>query len=772
MSTAVRPALVQLEARDLPSFFGNNLFPDDSAWNQKITDAPVAENSAAIIGRIVARTGTRGIKPDFGNPVTDGELYGIPITVVDSSTPKVSVFIPPEGYADESDNVMVPIPANAVIEGDGATGPNPPSARGDSHVLIYDKTANVLYELYCAARPGETTFSYGGTKPADVWGAYQVSFWDLNQNSFRTPNWTSADAAGLPIMPGLIRPDEALPPSEGGQGVIDHAIRVTMVQTKREYVYPASHFASSRTDDDLPRMGERFRLRADFAIPENWSPETKAMAQAMKDYGLIVADNGSDFFFQGTPSNLWNMDDVLDLRGIRPADFEVVDLAPRVEGLSVTSGPLAGGNVISILGRNFSGAAGDLSISFGGTNAPAFTIVSDSRIDVTVPAHAAGSVNVQVVSGTIKPDSDGESIFFGYGSSAATPASQFTYSHSANPPPTSPPPTSPPPTSPPPTSPPPAAIGETFAVGVGTAIQVMSAAGAPLWSLTPFPDRPVEVRTATADFNGDGVADVVAATGPGSPTRVRIFDGKTQSELFAFDPFEAQFVGGVFVAVGDVTGDGRPDLAVTPDEGGGPRVDLFDGNGFAKFASFFGIDDTNFRGGARASMGDLNNDSVDDLVVVAGFGGGPRVAAFDGKSLTQTPQRLFGDFFAFEQTLRNGVYVAVGDLNADGFADLIAGGGPGGGPRVLAFDGKNLLADQYVPLANFFGGDSSSRGGIRLTTKQIDGDARADLVVGAGEGAGSRVTAYAGEVLISNPVPPSLFEFDASKDFRNGVFVG
>ncbi len=756
MPATVRPALVALDARDLPSFFGHNLFPDDSAWNQKIADAPVATNSAAIIGRIVARTGTRGIKPDFGNPVTDGELYGIPITVVDASTPKVSVFIPPEGYEDESDNVLVPIPANAVIEGDGATGPNPPSARGDSHVLIYDKTANVLYELYCAARPGETEFSYGGTKPANVWGAYQVSFWDLNENSFRTPNWTSADAAGLPIAPGLIRPDEAFPVSAGGQGVIDHAIRVTVVQTKSEYVYPASHEASSRTDADLPRMGERFRLRADFVIPSTWSPATKAIAQAMKDYGLIVADNGSDFFFQGTPSSLWDMDEILRLRGIKPVDFEVVDLRPVVEGLSVLSGPTGGGSAISIFGRNFSGAGGHLSVNFGGTAATAFTVVSDSRIDATVPAHAPGTVNVHVVSGETKPDSNNNPIFFGYGGSLATAASQFTFSNG---------------TSPPPPGIPPVPVGEPFAVGVGPSAVLMNADGSPRWSIAPFPNLTVEVRTAAADFNADGVPDLVAATGPGAPTRVRILDGATRAELFAANPFEASFTGGVYVAVGDVTGDGRPDLAVTPDEGGGPRVDLFGGASFAKIASFFGIDDANFRGGARASIGDLNADGVGDLVVVAGFGGGPRVAAFDGTTVATTRRKLFGDFFAFEQTLRNGVFIAVGDLNADGFGDLIAGGGPGGGPRVLALDGKALLANHYATLANFFGGDPNSRGGIRVAVKDLDGDARADLVVGAGAGAGSRVTAYRGRAFPS-AAPPELLAFDAFAGHVGGVFVG
>ena len=762
----MRPSIsvVELEARDLPAFFGNQLFPDDSAWNQKITDAPIAANSSAIIGRIVARTGSRGIKPDFGNPVTDGELYGIPVTVVDASTPKVAVFIPPEGYANESDNVLVPIPIGAVIEGDGATGPNPPSARGDSHLLIYDRSANALYELYNATRPSETTFSYGGTKPVGVWGAYQVSFWDLNDDSFRTLNWTSADAAGLPILPGLIRPDEALPMAVGGQGIIDHAIRVTMVQTKNEFVYPASHFASSRTDADLPRMGERFRLRSDFAIPASWTPETKAMAQAMKDYGLIVADNGSDFFFQGTPSNQWDMDRILDLRTIKPADFQVVDLKPVITSLSVTSGSISRNTNLSIFGQNFSGAAGNLSVSFGSAT-PAFTVVSDSRIDVVVPPQPAGVVNVQVRSGSTKLDSDGNSVFFGYGLSAITAADQFTFTNATSPPPVSPPPVSPPPVSPPVSPPPP----QPIAVGVGSEVRFLNSDGTVRFSQMPFPNLPVDVRTATADFNRDGTLDVIVGTGPGAASRVRILDGKTQQELFAVSPFEASFTGGVYIAAGDVNGDGVADLAITPDEGGGPRVDVYSGKDFSRLASFFGIDDANFRGGARAAIGDLNADGASDLIVVAGFGGGPRVAAFDGKSVAiNAPQKLFGDFFAFEQTLRNGIFVTAGDINGDSFADLIAGGGPGGGPRVLILDGKKLQTNEYVPLGNFFAGDTNSRNGVRVSVKNLDGDNRADVITGSG----SKVTGYLGNAIATDSNPASSLEIDIEPGFTGGVFVG
>jgi hypothetical protein len=280
------------------------------------------------------------------------------------------------------------------------------------------------------------------------------------------------------------------------------------------------------------------------------------------------------------------------------------------------------------------------------------------------------------------------------------------------------------------------------------------------------------VRTAAADFNRDGVADLVLATGPGIATRVRVLDGVTKAELFDVDPFEATFTGGVYVAAGDLTGDGRPDLVITPDEGGGPRARVFDGKTFGILADFFGIDDPNFRGGARAAIGDVNGDGVGDLVVAAGFQGGPRVAGFDGKSLASGPARVFADFFAFEETLRNGTFVAVGDIDGDGFAELIVGGGPGGGPRVTAFSGQALRGNQYVPVANFFGGNPDNRGGIRLAVKDLDGDARADLVVGPGPGAGGRVTAYYGKAIAPAGTPAAAFDFDALAGATDGVFVG
>jgi hypothetical protein len=286
------------------------------------------------------------------------------------------------------------------------------------------------------------------------------------------------------------------------------------------------------------------------------------------------------------------------------------------------------------------------------------------------------------------------------------------------------------------------------------------------------------VRVARADVTGDGVTDLVVASGPGTPPRLRVYDGAraravppTDPVVLDVAPFEAAFTGGVYVAAGDLTGDGTADLVVTPDQGGGPRVVVLRGGDFAPVASFLGIDDPNFRGGARTAVGDFDGDGRDDLVVATGFGGGPRVAVYAGPSLTGTPARLFNDRFVFEDTLRNGAFVAAGDLNADGKADLFAAGGPGGGPRVLVLSGGELVAGRATPLANFFAGSADSRSGVRIAVKNLDGDARADLLAASGPGTENRVRAYSGTELLATPaghdVPSSV-----AANFTDGFFVG
>ena len=316
-----------------------------------------------------------------------------------------------------------------------------------------------------------------------------------------------------------------------------------------------------------------------------------------------------------------------------------------------------------------------------------------------------------------------------------------------------------------------------------TPVTVLSSTGQSVTPAGPLTLNPAAgVRVAVGDVNGDGVPDYALGTAPGVATLVEVFDGKTGAMLFSVQPFEASFTGGVFVALGDLTGDGRADLVVTPDQGGGPRVEVFDaGAGFAKIADFYGIADPNFRGGARAAVGDINRDGIGDLVVAAGFGGGPRIAAFDGRTVraNQTPQRLFNDFYAFEQTLRNGVYVAVGDLNGDGYGDIIAGGGPGGGPRVFAVSGADLLSSggaTLTPLANFFaGGADNDRTGVKVATKDLDGDGRSDIVAAYSPSTGGvpRVAAYLAKTITpTGGTPPAYFDVQPYPGYTGELFVG
>jgi hypothetical protein len=270
------------------------VFPPDNPWNRDICRDPVDPSSDSLIASIGADT---GVHADFGT-VYNRVPNGIPYVVVPGTQPKVPVTFE---YADESDPGPYPIPPDAPIEG----GPN---GSGDRHVLVVDRDHWKLYELF-AARP-----------EGAGWRAGSGAVFDLGSNAERPTGWTSADAAGLPIFPGLVRYDEAV-----GRGVIDHALRFTVVHSRRAYVAPATHFASKLKSPDLPPMGMRVRLKAGFDV-SGFPPEDRAILTALKKYGMFMADNGSNWFISGAPDPHWNDDDLAKLRQVKGHDFEVVKM--------------------------------------------------------------------------------------------------------------------------------------------------------------------------------------------------------------------------------------------------------------------------------------------------------------------------------------------------------------------------------------------------------------------------------------------------------------
>lgn len=275
-----------------PRIGGCTVFPADNAWNRDISRTPVHPRSDRIIARIQS-IGGDALHPDFG----EDPRYGIPFEVVPADQPGVRIRY--RAYGDESDKGPFPIPADARVEGGRASS-------GDRHVLVLQAGTCELFELYRAFPRADGS-----------WAADSGARWDLSSNERRPLGWTSADAAGLPILPGLVRY------SEVASGEIRHAIRVTFEQTRRGYIFPATHFASDRTSRDLPPMGMRFRLKASYDISD-LPPQARVIATAMQRYGLIVADNGSNWFFQGAPSPGWDDDQLNTLKEIPGTAFEVV----------------------------------------------------------------------------------------------------------------------------------------------------------------------------------------------------------------------------------------------------------------------------------------------------------------------------------------------------------------------------------------------------------------------------------------------------------------
>jgi hypothetical protein len=274
---------------------GCPLFPSDNPWNQRVDRLPVAAGSDALVRSIGLGD---YLHADFGSGRYQGAPIGIPYQIVSRRQARVPVSF---RYAAESDRRRYPIPPDVPIEGG-------PRASGDRHVIVVDRHRCRLYELF-AAYPVD-----GGRR----WRAGSGAIWSLRTNRLRPRGWTSADAAGLPILPGLARREELR------RGGIDHALRFTAPRTRRAFVYPARHFASSLTDPDLPAMGQRLRLHASFDLSP-FPPQSRAVLRALKRYGMILADNGAPWFVSGAPSRGWDNDDLHELHRVRGRDFEVVD---------------------------------------------------------------------------------------------------------------------------------------------------------------------------------------------------------------------------------------------------------------------------------------------------------------------------------------------------------------------------------------------------------------------------------------------------------------
>lgn len=268
-------------------------------------------------------------------------------------------------------------------------------------------------------------------------------------------------------------------------------------------------------------------------------------------------------------------------------------------------------------------------------------------------------------------------------------------------------------------------------------------------------------------------SDIVLGAGPGRPAEVSIINGETRVEVVSLLPFGPAFTGGLMVAAGDIDGDGTDDVAVAADEGGGPRVSLYlTRNGQLELANnFFALDDA-FRGGLRIALGDVDGDGRADLVVAGGPGAGPRIATYDARSLTgfQTPERLFNDFFALDPDTRLGCFVAVGDLDGDGFAEIAVSSDFGGGPLIAIWDGESLPT-QPERTANFFAGNPDARGGLRIAIRDISVDEGLELIVGDGPGAGSTVRVYVAADAINDPNPAPLISTELMPGFLGGVFV-
>jgi hypothetical protein len=292
VATAATVTFAKVPAGALPHEGACPIFPASNPLNQEIAHAPVNPNSAKYIESIGANI---HLHADFGTPPS----YGIPYAVVGPRQPKVPIHF--TEYGEESNPGPYPIPPNAQVEGAGE--------EGDRHVLVLQEGSCKLYELYAAQRAGSG------------WDAGSGAVFDLRSNRLRPEGWTSADAAGLPIFPLLVRYPEVR------SGQIDHALRVTVPATQRGYIHPATHYASSSSDPDLPPMGLRLRLKASFDLA-SYHGQALVVLRALKRYGLIVADNGSPWYITGAPNPRWRNEDLDQLKRVPGSEFEALSTGP------------------------------------------------------------------------------------------------------------------------------------------------------------------------------------------------------------------------------------------------------------------------------------------------------------------------------------------------------------------------------------------------------------------------------------------------------------
>ncbi|MCZ2135483.1 MAG: hypothetical protein LC098_08660 [Burkholderiales bacterium] len=350
-----------------PMIAGCPIFPANNIWNVPVDTLPVHANSANFVASI---GNNAGLHMDFGSGTWNGRPMGIPFTTVPSNQPKMPISF---GYFDESDPGPYPIPADIPIEG-GAAFPS-----GDRHGIVIETGTCTLYETY------HLTQNPAWPAPPTSWNADAGAVWSLNSHALRPAGWTSADAAGLPILPGLIRYDEV------AAGEIAHALRFTADVTRRAYVWPARHYASNNTNLNVPAMGQRFRLKA--SVSETRTPPLSATARtilrAMKKYGIILADNGTNWYVSGTTDSRWNNDELHELDFIRGSDFEAVDVSSLM--VNANSAEAAVGP-ITLTGTISGSAAARAGVTFCGGGAGVSCTTSDAsgNFSCTVPYGYSG----------------------------------------------------------------------------------------------------------------------------------------------------------------------------------------------------------------------------------------------------------------------------------------------------------------------------------------------------------------------------------------------